>query len=1073
MVYPFQLIVTKTIGVDKMKALARLSMFLLVLTTLLGAVRTENEVKAQSSGWTYRVSVKSDGSQSDGQAQYPVMTPDGKHILFLSDAKDLDPRDTNNFDDLYIHNAETGTTELVTVSYDGSSAGNYDTMSDFDITPDGKYVVIASQATNLINDPSISDGLGSTDVFRKNMITGAVELVTISFDGTFAANGGQPSISDDGRYIAFTGSDYIVDDDTNNVGDVFLRDMDLKQTIRISLTSDGKQSWQISNRPEISGNGTVVVFNTYSSLVTYDTNGNVDVYAYENGSLSLVSVSSNRELGNNNSHSPQISFDGSRVVFQSLATNFSGVPDINSGYDVFARDRTTGTTTLVSVSLDGLSTGNDGSGGPSISTDGRYVTFTSRATNLVELVGTAMSNLLFIRDMQQDTTEMVSLAYDGSPANQSVNTSWSPPSADGQRIAFASSADNLIEELDYNDKSDIFVRDRAVASDTTPPAAILDLVATAGSTSGTVDLSWTAPGDDGTTGTATSYIVRYWDYPIGTELGWASATDVDGEPTSQAAGNIEAMRISGLTPGQTYYFMVRAEDEVGNLSSLGNSPSAEAFQPVDLGFRPDTNGYRFANRQFSRSWNMFEQLFSSDNVTKSDGSRCLAANQFFQTEFLGVANGWSCVGFSLTSLISYLDFSQPQAGPFAVAHYDELYQQSESTHLTNPIAYYSGIQTAQQWGNEWYQWNSTCDSDPNEMVERIRRGIQDNSEVILSLNTKTNIGWHALAPYRIEDVSASIVDVYVYDSEVPGQEKAVRFQKAGAGWQWQYTFVGSVGSAGTKTGGCADMYPYSLRTSLQQGIPTQDFCSSSTSTSSSIQTSASDRVSVLLPVEGDWIIKDEQGRRLGWVNGDLISEIPDAYYVPSAAPVQQRTLTLPAAPYTVEIENSPTTSVEYTIFGDGRFIETSAQLLSHSSSKLSVSANMNQAILSNTENLASFSLMMDSETAADSRLITIAGIPMSGNGDLNANFDGDRLEIARANGDIQYAVSFRKNDGQTASFEQLTLNANDTHIVTPEDWFDLSSDIILEIDRSSDGTVDETVILNNQGNKVYLPLILK
>jgi len=113
-------------------------------------------------------------------------------------------------------------------------------------------------------------------------------------------------------------------------------------------------------------------------------------------------------------------------------------------------------------------------------------------------------------------------------------------------------------------------------SDTTPPAAITDLTASIGSTAGTVNLRWTAPGDDGNIGTASSYIVRYADSAIGSELGWAAATDVDGEPTPQVAGSSESMTVSGLTPGQTYYFAIRTQDEVPNLSGLSNSPGAAA-----------------------------------------------------------------------------------------------------------------------------------------------------------------------------------------------------------------------------------------------------------------------------------------------------------------------------------------------------------------------------------------------------------------------------------------------------------------------------------------------------------------
>ena len=113
--------------------------------------------------------------------------------------------------------------------------------------------------------------------------------------------------------------------------------------------------------------------------------------------------------------------------------------------------------------------------------------------------------------------------------------------------------------------------------DSTPPANITNLIATTGTANGTVDLSWTAPGDDGSTGTAASYLVRYSASAIGNQTAWDAATPViTGLPTPKAAGQSETMTVNGLTPGSTYYFAIRARDEVPNLGGLSNSPSAAA-----------------------------------------------------------------------------------------------------------------------------------------------------------------------------------------------------------------------------------------------------------------------------------------------------------------------------------------------------------------------------------------------------------------------------------------------------------------------------------------------------------------
>ncbi|HUW85235.1 MAG TPA: DNRLRE domain-containing protein, partial [Phycisphaerae bacterium] len=111
--------------------------------------------------------------------------------------------------------------------------------------------------------------------------------------------------------------------------------------------------------------------------------------------------------------------------------------------------------------------------------------------------------------------------------------------------------------------------------DVTAPAAISNLAAATGTQAGTVDLTWTAPGDDGMTGTAQSYDIRYSTSSID-EGNWASATEVTGEPAPQAGGSAESFTVTGLTIGQTYYVAIKTSDEVPNESGLSNVPSATA-----------------------------------------------------------------------------------------------------------------------------------------------------------------------------------------------------------------------------------------------------------------------------------------------------------------------------------------------------------------------------------------------------------------------------------------------------------------------------------------------------------------
>ena len=117
--------------------------------------------------------------------------------------------------------------------------------------------------------------------------------------------------------------------------------------------------------------------------------------------------------------------------------------------------------------------------------------------------------------------------------------------------------------------------------DTTPPAAITDL-ATSNPTTSTINLTWTAPGDDGTTRTAATYDIRYLagTTPI-TDANWAAATQCTGEPTPQAAGSSETFTVTGLAADTDYYFAIKTMDEVPLWSPVSNSPSGTTLVSPD------------------------------------------------------------------------------------------------------------------------------------------------------------------------------------------------------------------------------------------------------------------------------------------------------------------------------------------------------------------------------------------------------------------------------------------------------------------------------------------------------------
>ena len=288
---------------------------------------------------------------------------------------------------------------------------------------------------------------------------GVTTRVSVASDGTQGNRGSfSPAISADGHLIAFWSyASNLVPGDTNNVYDVFVRDLASGVTSRVSVASDGTQANDEAYGPAISTDGRYVAFDSYASnLVAGDTNGKDDIFVHDRQThvTSRVSVASDGMQGNNDSSSPSLSADGRYVVFQSRASNLVA-GDTNAGPDVFVHDRQTHVTTRVSVASDG-SQADSGSYGSTISDDGRSVAFASAASNLVAGDTNGFTDV-FVHDLQTHVTSRVSVASDGRQANSGSYVH--AISADGRMVLFTSTASILLPG-DSNGKTNVFVRDR-------------------------------------------------------------------------------------------------------------------------------------------------------------------------------------------------------------------------------------------------------------------------------------------------------------------------------------------------------------------------------------------------------------------------------------------------------------------------------------------------------------------------------------------------------------------------------------------------------------------------------------
>jgi Tol biopolymer transport system component len=425
------------------RAVALLSISLVVAIVFAGP--------AWAAATTKRVSVRSNENQANDDSTEPVVSRDGRYVVFTSDATNLVVGDTNEASDVFVRDRSLGTTKRVSVR-SNERQGNGSSQHAA-ISSSGRFVVFDSSATNLV----VGDGNNQIDVFVRDLELGTTRLLSVRTNGN-QGNGASydPSISGNGRFAVFTSeSTNLVGSDTNDRRDVFLRNLQQDTTVRVSLSSREAQGNENSQDSVISADGIYIVFlSSATNLVPHDTNGVTDVFARGRvqGSTRRISLSSSDVEANGASDFPTVSADGRFVAFQSQATNLVA-GDGNLVSDVFLRDRQTNTTKRVSVSTAGAE-GDNGSNDPSISASGRYVVFSSDAANLVDN-DTNLNQDIFIRDRINRTTSRISL---GAGGGEGDGGSFDPDiSGDRRFVVFESSSTDLVTG-DTNEVTDVFIR---------------------------------------------------------------------------------------------------------------------------------------------------------------------------------------------------------------------------------------------------------------------------------------------------------------------------------------------------------------------------------------------------------------------------------------------------------------------------------------------------------------------------------------------------------------------------------------------------------------------------------------
>ena len=382
----------------------------------LGAVRASDIfVRDLQTGQTKMVSINLAGTPSTGVSSFGLISDNGRFVAFNSAVNNLVNNDTNSSPDVFLRDLESGTTKLVSLNAAGTESGALGGSSLIDMTPDGRFILFSSHAVDLTAHPD-GNGLG-TDIYVRDVVNNITKLVTVNSAGTASGNatsfGG--SISADGRYVVFTSESSNLVPNDSNTRDVFIRDLQTNTTKRVSTNAAGTGGGDLESSGGIIDKG------------------------------------------------------GRFVVFATRATDLATVPDSNKLSDIFIYDIQSDSKKLITINTAGTATGGgfppvfgffDHGAEFNISADGRFITFMSQLTNLVPNDTNGNGDDIFLYEIATQAKSLVSVNLTGTSGT--IGGSFKPTiSDDGRYIAFESLAHDLVSHADETNgfTTDVFLRD--------------------------------------------------------------------------------------------------------------------------------------------------------------------------------------------------------------------------------------------------------------------------------------------------------------------------------------------------------------------------------------------------------------------------------------------------------------------------------------------------------------------------------------------------------------------------------------------------------------------------------------
>lgn len=352
--------------------------------------------------------------------------------------------------------AQQCTIERLNLNPQGGVA--YASSGTADMTPDGRFVALGSDAYSLV----AGDTNGFQDAFVRDRQLGVTELVSLSSTGAQLSGSSNPvRISADGRYVLFMSwADDVHPDDPDTLLDFFVRDRTLGTTELISRRPAGSPIG-CEFEADMSSDGRFVVFYSADKLIVPgDTDDSLDVFLHDRNSTTTILVSVDGQgikPGIPGAGFPSVSDDGKRVTFLAPAPNW--IPGNSLTEQIWLKDLNDDSVQLITVRPDGQPSFLP-SLTSSISGNGRFVAFMNRGDDLTpDEIYNGWIEDIYVRDVEAGATELITKSWTGGPANH--YSTYPSITADGRFVAFVSYASNLVA-LDGNGSGipDVFVHDR-------------------------------------------------------------------------------------------------------------------------------------------------------------------------------------------------------------------------------------------------------------------------------------------------------------------------------------------------------------------------------------------------------------------------------------------------------------------------------------------------------------------------------------------------------------------------------------------------------------------------------------